>query len=90
MNLDIVNLQGNTENMALEDNMPFNRYIKDRNGDRWCYDKETKAVYRLILEKPVYTTIPQEVLIALLQADDAENKEVIQKNNGRHTDRQET
>lgn len=44
----------------------FSKTVKDRNGDTWCYDYETGSVLRVKLEKPVYTTIPQEVLLDLL------------------------
>jgi len=36
----------------------FSNRVKDKNSDIWCFDQETDCVYRVILEKPVYTTIP--------------------------------
>jgi len=53
----------------------FGNCVKDKNGDIWCFDPETKTVYRVILERPIYTTIPQEVLLDLLKAESDKNKE---------------
>jgi len=47
--------------------MPLGKCIKDSNGDIWCYEIETNSVCKIILEKPIATTIPQEVLLALLK-----------------------
>ena len=47
----------------------FSKCARDANGDIWCHDKETKCVYRVILEKPIITTIPQEVLLDLLNVE---------------------
>ena len=48
--------------------------VKDSNGDIWCYDSETKSVCKIILERPLGTTIPQEVLLKLLKvANDNED-----------------
>ena len=47
----------------------FSNCIKDKNGDIWCFEPETESVVRVILERPIFTTIPQEVLFQLLKAE---------------------
>ena len=67
MSKDIVYANENNNISPTEGYMPdFSKTVKDRNGDTWCYDYETNSVLRVKLEKPVYTTIPQEVLLDLL------------------------
>jgi hypothetical protein len=67
---NIVNSQNNHNNLIMsEGSMPdYSNYIKDKTGDFWKKEKKDDCVYRIILEKPVYTTIPQEVLLELIRA----------------------
>ena len=51
----------------------FSKCVKDKNGDIWCVDKKSRCIYKVILEQPVITTIPQELLFDLLMADNDEN-----------------
>ena len=65
--VNIVNPHEDANIYPSEKYMPdFTKTVKDKNGDTWCYDYETKSVLRVKLEKPIYTTIPQEVLLDLL------------------------
>ena len=46
----------------------FSNCVKDKNGDIWCFDKETESVCKLIVEHPVSAAIPQDALLELLKA----------------------
>jgi len=55
----------------------FSNCIKDKNDEIWCFDKETNSVCKIIVEHPVSTTIPQEVLIELLKAESRRNNHAV-------------
>ena len=58
--------------MGKEQVPDFSNCIMDKNGEIWCWDNTANAVCRVI---PIYTTIPQEVYIELLQAANERKKD---------------
>ncbi len=46
----------------------LSKCVKDREGNIWCWDRETQSVVMLVMKRPAVAKIPAEVLIELLKA----------------------
>jgi hypothetical protein len=83
--MDIVNLQGNAEDMASEDNMPLPGTIQ-YNGKYYCFDEATNKVNLFRMETIELSECPEPVLKTIVKKLAGSIVNLDKENDGRHTE----